>query len=85
MKKIKIFYEDLYFLKMSVTTRVAANFKQTSWIVLYKEINVQERLGLNLWKIHWSVLILWNFEFFDESAVLLEVRQNINLEPNTSS
>ena len=48
-----------------------ANFKRLSCIVLYKEINVQWILGLNLWKIHRSVLVLWNFEFFEESAVSL--------------
>ena len=49
----------------------ATNFKRPSWIVLYKKINVQRSLGLNLWKLHRSVLILWNFEFFEESAVSL--------------
>ena len=35
---------------MSVRTIAAANFKRSRLIVLYKEINVQGRLGLNLKK-----------------------------------
>ena len=63
-------FYDLNFLK-NACNRSAANFKRSSWIVIYKEIIVQWRLGLNLWKIHRSVLILSNFEFFEESAVSL--------------
>ena len=43
------FYKELNFWK-NVCNRSAANLKRSSWIVLYKEINVQRRLGLNLWK-----------------------------------
>ena len=48
------FYDDLLFFLMSVTALAVANFKGSSKIILYKEINVQERLGLNLEKIHRS-------------------------------
>ena len=38
------------FLKIAVTALAVANFKQLNWMVLYKRINVQGRLGLNLEK-----------------------------------
>ena len=50
-----------------------------------KEIYVQGRLALNFGKNHPSVQILWNFEFFLQSAVLLHIPRYSSFEPNSAS
>ena len=72
------------FCKISVTALAAVKFKRSSWIVLYKQINIEGRLELNLGKIHRGVQIWLNFEFFKKRADLLQGPQNLNFEPNSS-